>query len=172
MIRRSLPFVFAAALLCACSGSGSGTTSDEPSASSALADKELTLENVYLAHADPRDWEPGDPKFAFPVAAEIFYGYRPMAGYRIDRGDDCATFDVKENVDASKPAAQRAETTTYEVSCTAKSGGAARVVARSDRNWSQEEENSIILGTSLKFEAGVKLTKLGDKHYRLDVGPR
>ena len=46
------------------------------------------------------------------------------------------------------------------------------VVARSVKNWSQEEENSIILGSSLKFEAGGKLTKVGDKHYRVDTGAR
>ena len=71
----------------ACSSADGGATVGEENLE--CESRTLTLENVYLGHADLATWEPGDPQYHFPVAAEIFYGYRPIDGYTIEVSDNC-----------------------------------------------------------------------------------
>jgi len=153
-------------LVTGCSSSAPDTNDEQPTASALTnGEPDLTLENVYLGHADPRDYEPGDAQYRFPVAAQIFYGYRPLQA-RIVLDAACAKFTVKE----TKAPSGQPRDTKYDVSCEA-NGKPSRVIAHSVTNYGQEEDSdsSLVLGTSLRFESGVKLVKLAPDSYQLQT---
>lgn len=129
-------------------------------------EKILSLKNVYLEHAHPAYWEPGDSKYFFPIAAEIFYGFRKLEGYKIKVSENC-----RKNIIVQKFKAESHRKARYALKC--KPNGnkeKAFVFTLSSRNFGQEEDyHDVVLGTSFEYSPNVSLEKIGFKEYLLNI---
>jgi len=124
----------------------------------------LTLGNVFLEHAHPAYWEPGDARYVFPVAARVFYGFRPFDGIEIELSEPCRG-NVVVQPDSEEP------DTTLTLSCSP--GGdesQAFPFTTASQSYGQEEQAfDVVLGTSFDFIPSVALERLDAGRYVLDV---
>ncbi|MBW2528348.1 MAG: hypothetical protein JRI23_29500 [Deltaproteobacteria bacterium] len=126
----------------------------------------LTLDNVFLEHAHPAYWEPGDPRYVFPVAARIFYGFRPYEEIALQLSDTCRGH-VSVEAEGEGYDAQ------YTLWC-APDGDETRSFSftTESQSFGQEEQAfDVILGTSFGFIATVALERVDPHHYVVDVQP-
>lgn len=126
----------------------------------------LTLDNVFLQHAHPAYWEPGNPRYLFPVAARVLYGFRPYDDIEIELSDTC-----RDHV------AVQAEGEGYDAQYTlwcSPDGDEERSFAfttASQSHGQEEQAFDVILGTSFGFIPTVALERIDAHHYVVDVQP-
>lgn len=151
------------ATILGCSAEPGSVDADEVAHSE---DHALTLDNVFLEHAHPAYWEPGDPRYRFPVAARIFYGFRPYEEITLELSETCRDH-VSVQVEGEGYDAR------YTLWC-APDGDEASAFAftTASQSFGQEEQAfDVILGTSFTFIPTVSLERIDPHHYAVDVQP-
>ncbi len=129
----------------------------------AAAGETLTLDNVYMIHADIRSWEDGDVQFFFPEAGKGGHDYQRITGVKIDGSGSCRSFSVS-NDGATDP-----RKVVYSISCKPLNGGASITMTTSSATFFETAETPIPLVTKFTFNDHVRLEKVNDSLYRLVV---
>jgi hypothetical protein len=126
----------------------------------------LSLDNVFLEHAHPAYWEPGDPRYRFPVAARIFYGFRPFDGIEMELSDTC-----RDHLSVETEGEGRDATVTLWCAPHGDDTQAFSFTTESQSYGQEEQAFDVVLGTSFAFIPSVTLERIDAQHYVIDVQP-